>query len=138
MVNSRNKGAAFERHSCNFLNDLLEKRGHERSVKRNLDQYQTKGLADLYFKNFAIECKRYKARKDNWPITKWWEQAVSAAGDKYIPILIYKFDRKPIYVVVPAWLVSSTPKNNQITYMCPLEEVCQKITKVLGKSNVSR
>ncbi len=101
MVNSRNKGAAFERHICNFLNDLLEKRGHERSVKRNLDQYQTKGLADLYFKNFAIGRKRYKARKDNWPITKWWEQAVSAAGDKYIPILIYKYDRQEIKAVIP-------------------------------------
>ena len=101
MVNSRNKGAAFERHICNFLNDLLEKKGLERSVKRNLDQYQTKGLADLYFENFAIECKRYKERKDNWPITKWWEQTVAAAGDKYIPILIYKYDRQEIKTVIP-------------------------------------
>ena len=67
MVNSRNKGAAFERHICNFLNDLLEKRGLDRSVKRNLDQYQTKGLADLYFENFAIECKRYKNEKTIGP-----------------------------------------------------------------------
>ena len=66
-----------------------------------MDQYQTKGLADLYFQNFAIECKRYKERKDNWPITKWWEQTVEAAGDKYIPILIYKYDRQEIKSVIP-------------------------------------
>ena len=100
-INSRQKGAAFERHICKFLNDLLEARGQERSVKRNLDQYQTKGLADLYFQNFAIECKRYKERKENWPIDKWWRQAMDAAGDKYVPILIYKYDRQEIKAVIP-------------------------------------
>lgn len=112
MVNSRNKGAAFERHICNFLNDLLEKKGLERSVKRNLDQYQTKGLADLYFKNYAIECKRYKERKDNWPINKWWEQAVESAGNKYIPILIYKYDRQEIKAVIPLAELNPELKEN--------------------------
>ena len=59
------------------------------------------GLLIIYFQNFAIECKRYKERKDNWPITKWWEQTVAAAGDKYIPILIYKYDRQEIKSVIP-------------------------------------
>jgi len=106
MVNSRNKGAAFERHICKLLNNLLEAHGHEGQVKRNLEQYQTKGQADLYFKNFAIECKRYKARSDNWPISKWWDQTLEAAGDEYIPILIYKYDRKPIQAVMPLSLLN--------------------------------
>jgi hypothetical protein len=101
-INSRQKGAAFERHISKFLNDLLEARGKERSVKRNLEQYQTKGMADLYFEHFAIECKRYKERKgENWPIDKWWRQAMDAAGDKYVPILIYKYDRQEIKAVIP-------------------------------------
>ena len=54
MVNSRNKGAAFERLIVNKLNAVLEEKGLEERVKRNLDQYQTKGMADIYFKNFAI------------------------------------------------------------------------------------
>ena len=100
-INSRQKGAAFERHICKLLNDLLVAKGHEGSVKRNLEQYQTKGMADLYFKNFAIECKRYKERSDDWPMAGWWKQTVEAAGDKYIPILIFKYDRRETHAVVP-------------------------------------
>ena len=62
MVNSRNKGAAFERVICNKLNAVLESKGIDTRVKRNLDQYQTKGMADIYFDKFAIECKRDKER----------------------------------------------------------------------------
>ena len=57
MVNSRNKGAAFERVIVNKINTILESKGSKERVKRNLDQYQTKGMADVYFKNFAIECE---------------------------------------------------------------------------------
>ena len=48
MVNSRNKGAAFERVMVNKINTLLESKGLDTRVKRNLDQYQTKGMADIY------------------------------------------------------------------------------------------
>ena len=95
-INSRNK----------LLNDLLIAKGHEGSVKRNLEQYQTKGMADLYFKNFAIECKRYKERADNWPISKWWTQTLEAAGKDYTPILIYKYDRQEIKAVLPLSLLN--------------------------------
>lgn len=111
-INSRPKGAAFERHICKLLNDLLKQKGHEPIVKRNLEQYQTKGMADLYFKNFAIECKRYKERKDNWPISKWWTQTIEAAGDKYIPILIYKYDRQEIKAVLPLSILNNELEND--------------------------
>ena len=47
MVNSRNKGATFERVICNKLNTVLQSKGIDTRVKRNLDQYQTKGMADI-------------------------------------------------------------------------------------------
>tara|TARA_R110002033_G_scaffold2549_1_gene17333 strand:+ start:170 stop:589 length:420 start_codon:yes stop_codon:yes gene_type:complete len=137
-INSRTKGAAFERLIVRKINDCLAKEGLEDRVSRNFDQSWKAGLADIYFRNFAIECKRYGKSNTNMYRQEWWDQVIKSAGQDFIPILIYKFDRKAIYAVVPAWLVSSAPKNNQVVYMCPLEEVCQKITKVLGKSNVSR
>mgnify|MGYP003114360280 FL=1 len=136
-INSRTKGAAFERLIVRKINDCLAKEGLEDRVARNFDQSWKAGLADIYFRNFAIECKRYGKSNTNMYKQEWWEQVLKSAGQDFIPILIYKFDRKAIYAVVPAWLVTSAPKNNQVVYMCPLEEVCQKITKVLGKSNVS-
>ena len=42
MVNSRNKGAAFERFIVNKINNYFESKNIDKRVKRNLDQYQTK------------------------------------------------------------------------------------------------
>ena len=136
-INSRTKGAAFERLIVRKINECLAKEGLEDRVSRNFDQSWKAGLADIYFRNFAIECKRYGKSNTNMYKQEWWEQVLKSAGQDFIPILIYKFDRKAIYAVVPAWLVTSAPKNNQVVYMCPLAEVCEKITKVLGKTNVS-
>jgi len=71
-INSRTKGAAFERVICKKINTYLESKGSSNTVKRNLDQYQTKGMADIYWDNLAIECKRYKGNgrsdvfKNDW------------------------------------------------------------------------
>ncbi len=137
MVNSRNKGAAFERVIVNKLNTALESRGIETRVKRNLDQYQTKGMADIYFDKFAIECKRYKesAKKTTYK-NEWWQQAVESAGDSLIPLLIYKYDRKQIMCVIPLFLVTSVDKANwNCTYNCPLSELCEILDEVLQKAN---
>ena len=53
-VNSRNKGAAFERYIVNKINDYFESKNIGKRVKRNLDQYQEKGQADIYLDNIAI------------------------------------------------------------------------------------
>ena len=135
-INSRNKGAAFERLIVNKLNKYLEKGNYQQRVKRNLDQAYVKGLAHIYLGDFAIECKRYGSSKNNNYRNAWWEQVTTSASDKFIPILIYKFDRKKIMTVVPMWLMSSAPVDNQMVYMCPLEDVCEKFNNVMAKGNV--
>lgn len=135
-INSRNKGAAFERVMVNLINDRLEQDHYETRVKRNLDQSYVKGLADIYLGGFAIECKRYGASNTNMYRQAWWDQVINSAGDTFIPVLIYRFNFKEIMVVIPAWLVSSAPKNNQITYMCPLDELCKDFNEIMAKGNV--
>jgi hypothetical protein len=132
-INSRNKGAAFERLIVNKLNDCLVDLGMERKAKRNLDQAYIKGLADIYIVQFAIECKRYGDSKSNMYKQAWWDQVISSAGDKLIPILIYKYNNKDIMAVVPGWIVSDMKRNNQCTYMCPLIDICDNLKKILKK-----
>ena len=137
MVNSRNKGAAFERLIVNKLNTVLEEKGLEERVKRNLDQYQTKGMADIYWGNLAIECKRYKGNglSDVFK-NDWWNQAVESATDDLIPVLIYKYDRRKIMCVIPLYLMESGYKKNwEQYYMCPLSEVCERLDEVVQKAN---
>ena len=94
-INSRNKGAHFEREIAKMIYDELGV-----TVKRNLDQYQAAGNYDLTgLDGFALECKRYKTatiaeRK------VWWKQAVAQAKGEEIPVLIYNADRQPVRVVV--------------------------------------
>jgi hypothetical protein len=137
MVNSRNKGAAFERVIVNKINTLLESKGLDTRVKRNLDQYQTKGMADIYWDNFAIECKRYKAGgKKTMYKNEWWQQAIDSAGDNLIPLLIFKYDRREPMCVIPLYLVTSVETANwQCTYLCPLSEICERLDEILQKAN---
>ena len=137
MVNSRNKGAAFERVIVNKINTILESKGIDTRVKRNLDQYQTKGMADVYWDKFAIECKRYKNNgKKTVYKNEWWRQAVESARDNLIPILIYKYDRRDIMCVLPLFLVTSVKKPNwECTYMCPLSEICERLDEIIQKAN---
>ena len=126
-INGRTKGAAFERFIVNKINECFAEEGIEDRVSRNFDQTWKAGLADIYFRNFCIECKRYGNSNTNMYRQAWWDQDLKSAGDKYIPLLIYKFDRKAIMCVIPAYLVSNAPKHNQVTYMCPLEELCDTL-----------
>jgi len=135
-INSRAKGAAFERLIVNKINECLESVGIEDRVARNFDQSWKAGLADIYFQNFCIECKRYGDSNTNQYKQAWWDQVLKSAGDDFIPVLIYKFNRKPIYCVVPMHLMFDSPKDNQMIYMCPLEELCVRMTKVMGGIHV--
>jgi|TARA_B110000459_G_scaffold87331_1_gene97704 hypothetical protein len=137
-INSRTKGAAFERLIVNKINDCLEEVGVEDRVSRNFDQSWKAGLADIYFKNFCIECKRYGDSKTNQYKEAWWQQVLKSAGDDFIPILIYKFNQKPIYCVVPLWLFSNEEggsKSNDRTANVPLEDLCKRLSGVISKSN---
>jgi len=102
MVNSRNKGAAFERLICRELNAYAKERGIQEIARRNLTQYQQKSEADIYWMGFAIECKCYQGDKMLHQ-EKWWAQVCDAAGDQHIPLLIYKYNRNKPRFVLPAW-----------------------------------
>jgi hypothetical protein len=110
MPDSRTKGAAFERAVCKRLNTFFVDEGIDLSVKRNLDQYQAKDLCDIELPGFAIECKAYKSGW--WHLTAWWDQVCDACGDK-TPILIWKFNNKPIRVTLPLHAINNRlPVNN--------------------------
>lgn len=94
MPNSRNKGATFERE---LAKELFLQLGI--TFKRDLRQYQESDHGDLLPDDdafpFTIEVKHYaegNACKDAWKT-----QVIKAADKtgKY-PVVIYKFNRKPI------------------------------------------
>ena len=94
MADSRNKGASFERKICNLIKDNLNI-----DAKRNLDQYQSKGMADIIIPGWSIECKAYL--KGTTFKRAWWEQAKeSAASLNLTPVLIYKYNNCPIKCVI--------------------------------------
>lgn len=104
MVNSRNKGAAFERLICKELNKYSKAKEIDVIAQRNLTQYQQKNEADIYWCGFAIECKHYQG-DSHFPREKWWKQVCEAAGDDYVPLLLYKYNRQPIKFITPAWII---------------------------------
>jgi len=94
MADSRNKGASFERKICKLIKDNLNI-----DAKRNLDQYQSKGMADIIIDGWSIECKAYL--KGTTFKRAWWEQAKeSAATLNLTPVLIYKYNNCPIKCVI--------------------------------------
>jgi hypothetical protein len=100
MVNGRAKGASFER---SIASDLEAELGIK--FKRDLDQYRERDRGDLIPVScdnwpFLIECKRYAGTGVASP--HWWEQACTAASKAgLMPLLIYKFDRRPVVARVP-------------------------------------
>jgi Holliday junction resolvase len=98
-VNSRNKGATFERDIARELNLLTGV-----SFKRDIEQYRAADRGDLIADDdawpFTVECKRYRAGdgcKDAWIAQA--VKAAKAAGK--LPCVVFKFDRKPIRCAVP-------------------------------------
>jgi hypothetical protein len=116
MINSRNKGAAFERHIAKLLNEFFKKNDVDFKCKRNLEQYQEKDLGDLNIPHHVVECKRYAS--GSWYKEDWWTQIVSACGNK-IPVLIWKYNRQPIRVCIPRHVLTNyywdikEPDNNK-------------------------
>ena len=92
-INSRTKGANFEREIGNLLQEKLSLTN---PVKRILEQTRTKELPDLKMGRWCIECKRYGPGSD--PLDEWWDQVISSSRPSGLPALIYKFNRKPIKV----------------------------------------
>lgn len=95
MVNSRNKGASFERELAKILLDELGL-----TFKRDIEQYRASDHGDLICTDmpdfpFSIEAKRYRAGYGIQPA--WWTQCCDAAlATNKLPLLVYKYDRLPI------------------------------------------
>ena len=96
-INSRTKGANFEREIGNLL---VEQLNLKQPVKRILEQTRTTELPDVKLGRGCVECKRYGDGAE--PSQEWWVQVLSATGEGEFPALIYKFNRRPIKVRVLA------------------------------------
>jgi hypothetical protein len=123
MVNSRTKGASFEREVIKIFNDFLDKYNLPH-VKRNLDQYQERDLCDISFLSFSVECKRYGEYPDNWYKPGWWEQVCRAAlKSNNTPLLVFKYNRRPIRVALPLSFLADFYTNDfEQVYVCTIED----------------
>ena len=110
-INSRNKGAAFERQIANALiNDL----NLTNPVKRILEQTRTKELPDLMLGTWCIECKAYGSGAE--PRPDWWEQVLASSDAEDLkPALVYKFNNRPIKVRILAKCLNTKIKNDLVT-----------------------
>ena len=110
-INSRNKGAAFERQ---IANALIVDLNLTKPVKRILEQTRTKELPDLMLGRWCIECKAYGTGAE--PRPDWWDQVlVSSKADNLRPALVYKFNNRPIKVRILANSINKDIKNNLVT-----------------------
>tara|TARA_B100001175_G_scaffold104841_1_gene89064 strand:+ start:755 stop:1180 length:426 start_codon:yes stop_codon:yes gene_type:complete len=110
-VNSRAKGANFEREIGNLL---VQDLGLNNPVKRILEQTRTKELPDLMMGRWCIECKRYGDGSE--PSDNWWNQVLAASRNaNQIPALVYKFNRKPLKVRILASCINTQIQNKDIT-----------------------
>lgn len=110
-VNSRAKGANFEREIGNLL---VQDLNLTNPVKRILEQTRTKELPDLRLGRWCIECKRYGDGGE--PPKDWWEQVLrSCSEESLMPALIYKFNRRPIKVRLLASSINPAIQNKLIT-----------------------
>tara|TARA_Y100000401_G_C8231747_1_gene178455 strand:+ start:137 stop:571 length:435 start_codon:yes stop_codon:yes gene_type:complete len=122
MADSRNKGAVFERDIVKRLNQFFEDHNSDIRCKRNLDQYQTNNLCDIELSelDLAIECKAYKSGW--WFAPAWWNQVCEAAQDK-TPILVWKFNNKPIRVTLPIYAIDpALPRNKDHTAVVTFDQ----------------
>jgi len=135
-INSRNKGASFEREIAKTLNTFFEEQGIDFACKRNLDQYQSKNLCDINIPFHAVECKFYK--QGDWYQSGWWDQVCESAGNR-IPVLIFKYNRRSTKVCIPGYALNTDwDKTNTITTVMILEdwlEVLKKNWKEYEKMN---
>lgn len=110
-VNSRAKGANFEREIGNLL---VQDLNLTNPVKRILEQTRTKELPDLRLGRWCIECKRYGDGGE--PPKDWWDQVLrSCSEESLMPALIYKFNRRPIKVRLLASSINPLIQNKLIT-----------------------
>ena len=104
MTNGRNKGRAFESQCIKLIDEAL-------GIKliRDIEQYRASDHGDLLGLPFTIECKRYAMANGGMHHESWWQQVLKAHEanpESLAPVLIYKYDRAPIRVVVPLYFIN--------------------------------
>ena len=126
-ASARRKGHQFERDIVNKLKDDLGVDCH-----RVLDQYREGELGDIVVDPFVIECKRYACKFDA-PQT-WWDQVWKASiHTNLTPILVFKFDRRPIRCMVPLNTINSDyPKEKSYTAQVEWENLMMIMREVLN------
>ena len=128
-VNSRAKGANFEREIGNLL---VQDLGLKNPVKRILEQTRTKELPDLMMGRWCIECKRYGDGSE--PSEEWWNQVlIASSNDDHIPALVYKFNRKPLKVRILASCINKDIQNNDITVDLSWQDFISIIKELFSK-----
>tara|TARA_B100001057_G_scaffold498743_2_gene606871 strand:- start:7633 stop:8016 length:384 start_codon:yes stop_codon:yes gene_type:complete len=127
VTNSRTKGHSFEREIVNLFKDEL---GY---CKRNLDQYAEKDHGDILLHPFCVECKRYA--KGHWHKDEWWSQVLKSAGKKYIPLLVYRFDRQPIKFVFPLFVVGDFIRRDNETFTVGINEAMLIMREVISEAS---
>ena len=108
-INQRKKGHDFERKISKKLQEDL---GLKRPVRRILTQYQEKNHPDLKLGRWNIECKAYK--KGFEPPFAWWKQVLGVTPRDEFPVLVYKFDNKPIRVRLQTCLLNKKLSNSKM------------------------
>ena len=110
-INSRNKGAAFERQ---IAKALIEDLNLKNPVKRILEQTSTKALPDLMLGTWCIECNAYGTGAE--PRPDWWDQVLTSSNQHNLkPALVYKFNNRPIKVRILASSLNIDIKNDLVT-----------------------
>tara|TARA_R110000796_G_scaffold108099_1_gene219015 strand:+ start:762 stop:1148 length:387 start_codon:yes stop_codon:yes gene_type:complete len=128
VVNSRNKGASYERTTAQELFNQLGIK-----FKRDLEQYRTGGYADLIPDNsnfpYTLELKRYKDGAIGGAPAWWAQVEVAAEREGKWPCLIYKYDRRPDRVVIP---LASIMKGAEGKIETDLETFCYIVRELMS------
>ena len=94
MVNSRDKGASFEREVRKRL-ELELGLGFSRVLAQTREPELPDLVCDDLSFPFVIECKRYRTGSTFASPGHWRQACVSAAKAGRLPALVYKFNRLP-------------------------------------------
>ena len=109
-ANANRKGASGEREFAAILADGFP----DRTFMRNTYEQRWRGGSDVVgLAGFSIEVKRYAS--GDWYQVGWWRQVCEeAAKTDTVPVLAFRYDRKPWRVVLPAEWVMNEPLHNPI------------------------
>lgn len=128
MVNPRAKGIGFERKIVNLLKDFCTENNAHVHISRNFEQLYKQNECDINFLNYAIECKCY-AQGEGYK-KGWWDQVVRAAGSTRIPVLVFKYNRKPIQVALPFYAILKDEEvDNSKLFVCEWEDFLDIVKK---------